>query len=172
MDYAQIMREIENLNQQLLLVDDTLKHNVNVFWAALGIGLTLIGLLSLGWVRYFVANEVGKRLKDEVDWKMRDRIWVYDPKTPTLLNGWRGYHVHYWKDGTDYVTLEGIVYGGASGHEMMRFAKGYTPNEELKVPLICSEGNGYCMIGLDGIVTIHAHPDAHVRFGSIQFKAK
>ena len=172
MYYSELINEINNLKEMMVIVDGNLKHNINVFWAALAIGLTLVGLISVGWLRYFVAEEVQKKLKDEVSKTLKDYSKIHEVIIPTLINGWRGSNIHYYKDENEYVVLEGVVYGGVVDHPVMGFPTTYRPLEELKVPVICTEGTGYCIIGIDGFVTIHAHSRAMVRFGGIKFKTK
>ena len=170
MDYAQVIREIENIKDYVMMLDDTVKYNITIFWTVLGIGLAAVSLGALAWIKYLVTDEVEKRLEDEVEAKLKGYVKLPDPYTPTLMMGWRGDNVQCWIDEKGYVHLDGIAYGGVMKQHMIVLPKGYRPVEELKVPLICSLDSGYCIIGTDGSVTIHAHPSAIVRFSNIIFK--
>lgn len=171
MYYSELINEINNLKEMLVIVDGNLKHNINVFWAALAIGLTLVGLVSVGWLRYFVAEEVQKKLNDEVEKKLVEYMISHQPIQPSLINGWLGRDVHYIKDEYGYVTLDGLVYGVVYDKPMMSFPNGYRPIEKLTVPLICSEGYAECIIDTDGSVTVKTKPLVLVRFSSLKFKA-
>ncbi len=171
MYYSELINEINNLKEMMVIVDGNLKHNINVFWAALGIGLALVGLISVGWLRYFVSDSVEKRLEVEVSRRLKEYSLKKELIIPTLLNGRTGSNVHFWKDDDGYVVLDGVVSKGLPGKVAIIFPSGYRPIEKLTVPVISSVDSATCIIDTDGSLTIYARPESIIRFGNLKFKA-
>lgn len=169
MEYSELINEIDNLKDMLMLVENNLKHNINIYWTVMGFGITLIGLMSFGWLKYFVSKEVQKRLHEEVEVLLKDYLKAPDSYTPTLLMGWMG-DVRIWKDEKKYVHIDGTVHGGIVKNKMIGLPTEFRPLKDLDIPLICSVDSGYCTIGTDGYVTIFAHQGAIVRFSNLMFK--
>lgn len=169
MEYSELINEIDNLKDMLMLVESNVKHNINIYWTVMGFGLTLIGLISFGWLRYFVTKEVDKRLHEEVKTLLKDYVKVPESYAPTLLMGWTG-DVRIWKDESNYVHIDGTVYGGIIKNNVIGLPREYRPLKDLDIPIICSIDSGYCTIGTDGYVTIIAKQGAIIRFNDLKFK--
>jgi hypothetical protein len=171
MSINEIMIKIENLSDMIMYIDNNVKYNINNFWTILAVGLTFIGLISFGWIRIFVANEVEKRLKEEVANRLKNYVSKSDIIRPTLLMGWYGSEVEYWKDDNGYINLVGTIHGGIMEKTVMVFPKNYRPFTQLQFPVTALGGNGRCIITTDGVLYITECTNTLINLAGIRFKS-